>query len=189
MNDDDIELIPDPPEATILVDTTGKVPVVETEAATVHINRCDHLQDFLSRIRQMNQTFELEVNDTPTDLGTERLYKFHIVLTDEVDELLECQGDMLENEPVDLVKLADLLGDVIVFCTSEACKWGIPILPVLHAIMDSQESKLVDGKPLKAPDNSKFIKGPNYQSPEPQIERILCQALQYKNIKPKSQED
>jgi hypothetical protein len=123
--------------------------------------------------------FELEVNDVPTDLGIQRLTKFRSVLTDELDEISECITIQLDEnvDAVDLVKLADCLGDLIVYITSEACRWGIPILPVLHAIMNSQESKLVDGKPLKAPDNSKFIKGPNYQPPEPEIKRILesCQ--------------
>lgn len=126
------------------------------------------------RIRWMNHTFELEVNYKPTSPPVERLYKFRDVLRDELDEIEDIIDSETQIEAI--VKLSDLLGDLLVYVLSECCRWGIPIRDVFHAIMDSQESKLVDGKPLKAPDNSKFIKGPNYVPPEPEIERIIREA-------------
>lgn len=116
----------------------------------------------------MGITFEVPINDIPTDLGNQRLRTFHRVISEEVQELLQAAGD-----PVDLVSLADCLGDIVVYCLSEANRWGIPLEDVLHAIYDSQNSKLVGGKPVWADDHSKFIKGPNYVPPEPQIHKLL----------------
>lgn len=119
----------------------------------------------------MNKTFELEINDTPTSPPVERLQKLHHVLGSEIDEIFEVISS--ETQLDALVALADVLGDLVVYVFSEAQRWGIPLTEVLHIIMDSQDSKLIDGKPLKAPDNSKFIKGPNYVPPEPQIRALL----------------
>lgn len=69
---------------------------------------------------------------------------------------------------------ADLLGDIVVYCASEAARWKIPLEDVLRVIMLSNDSKLgADGKPIKNPENGKFEKGPNYWKPEPAIEYIL----------------
>jgi predicted HAD superfamily Cof-like phosphohydrolase len=74
-----------------------------------------------------------------------------------------------------LVAVADLLGDVIVYCRSEALKYGLPLEAVLDVIMDSNESKLgADGKPIYDA-NGKFLKGPNYWKPEPRIKALLEQ--------------
>jgi len=71
------------------------------------------------------------------------------------------------------VALADLLGDVMVYCRSEALKYGLPLEAVLDVIMDSNESKLgADGKPIYD-GNGKFLKGPNYWKPEPKIKALL----------------
>ena len=77
-------------------------------------------------------------------------------------------------DPADvLVAIADLLGDVIVYCRSEALKYGLPLEEVLDVIMDSNESKLgADGKPIYD-GNGKFLKGPNYWKPEPRIKALL----------------
>lgn len=126
-------------------------------------------ESFLGRIRLMNETFELESNDKPTDLGPARLSLFIKTLKEEVQELHDCNDEA----NIDLVSLSDVLADLVVYIFSEARRWGIPLLEVLHLVMDSQDSKLVDGKPLKSPDNAKFIKGPNYVPPEPQIAQLL----------------
>ena len=69
--------------------------------------------------------------------------------------------------------IADVLGDIIVYCRSEALKYGIPLEEVLDIIMDSNESKLgADGKPIYDA-NGKFLKGPNYWKPEPKIKSML----------------
>ena len=76
-----------------------------------------------------------------------------------------------------LVAVADLLGDVIVYCRSEALKFGIPLEDVLGVIMDSTQSKLgADGRPIYDA-NGKFLKGPNYWKPEPKIKELLQAAI------------
>ena len=93
-------------------------------------------------------------------------------MTNEIDDIvssIEQQADSLDI----LVAVADLLGDVIIYCRSEALKYGIPLEEVLSIIMDSNESKLgVDGKPIYD-NNGKFLKGPNYWKPEPKIRELL----------------
>lgn len=142
---------------------------------------------FIDRIQRMNEIFDIERNTTPKDLGVDRLRKFRKTFTDEVVELNDIVEAALSNEhgPVSsegeaslvvMVALADFLGDVVVYAFSEARRWGIPLDQVLHAIMDSQDSKLVDGKALKDA-NNKFLKGPDYAPPEPSIKAILQQAM------------
>lgn len=129
---------------------------------------------FIERIRRMNQIMQIECNDKPTNLGMERLEDWAQILSDELAEL-EDVIDLLDvgEHKKAMVALADFIGDNIVYHTSEARRWGIPVLPVLHAIMDSQDSKLVNGKPVPGDRPGKFGKGPNYQPPEKDIAKIL----------------
>jgi hypothetical protein len=125
-----------------------------------------------NRISWMNRTFELPINNTPTDQGKLRLYEFESVLHEELSEL-KAARNAPDNSVERFVAVADLLGDLLVYTISEAARWGLPIIDIFHIIMDSQESKLVNGNPLKSPDNSKFIKGPNYKAPEPYIKNLI----------------
>jgi len=152
----------------------------------------------------MNETFELESNIVPTNLGVVRLLKFYKTIQEEVYELLQCtdeegleysiindlDDDVLETTSkliryyerlclsadrpkVNMTALADTLGDLVVYIFSEAERWGLPLPLILNIIMNSQASKLVDGKPLKSPDGAKFIKGPDFEPPEPKIRALL----------------
>ena len=132
---------------------------------------------FHERIAAMNAMYKLPAHDRPAipDDVAERLVKFKATLMDEVHEIddivdLAKQGA----DPMTLaVAIADLLGDVIVYCRSEALKYGLPLETVLDIIMDSNESKLgADGKPIYDA-NGKFLKGPNYWKPEPKIQALL----------------
>lgn len=133
---------------------------------------------FAERIAAMNAMYKLPANDrpvVPADV-TERLAKFKATLMDEVheiDEIVKLAGD--GGAPADVaVAIADLLGDIIVYCRSEALKYGLPLEEVLDLIMDSNESKLgADGKPIYDA-NGKFLKGPNYWKPEPKIKALLA---------------
>ena len=132
---------------------------------------------FAERIELMNSMYRLPINTTPTLPANtaERLRKFKATLMDEVHEIDEIVA-LAENQadPIDIqVAIADLLGDVIVYCRSEALKYGIPLEAVLDVIMDSNESKLgADGNPIYD-GNGKFLKGPNYWKPEPKIKALL----------------
>lgn len=134
-------------------------------------------QPFAQRITQMNAMYRLPQNEVPTipaDVA-DRLKKFKATLLDEVDEIDEIVASAAAGvSQLDIsVAIADLLGDVIVYCRSEALKYGLPLEAVLDIIMDSNESKLgADGNPIYDA-NGKFLKGPNYWKPEPKIRELL----------------
>ena len=125
----------------------------------------------------MNAMYQLPANAGPTlpaDVA-ERLAKFKATLLDEVHEIDDIVA-LARNGAGALdiaVAIADLLGDIMVYCRSEALKYGLPLEEVLDLIMDSNESKLGgDGKPIYDA-NGKFLKGPNYWRPEPKIKALL----------------
>ena len=132
---------------------------------------------FAQRIAAMNAMYRLPVTDRPSlpaDVA-ERLTKFKATLLDEVHEIDEIVA-LSKNggTPLDIaVAIADLLGDIMVYCRSEALKYGLPLEDVLDIIMDSNESKLdANGNPIYD-GNGKFLKGPNYWKPEPKIKALL----------------
>ena len=134
-------------------------------------------KSFAERIALMNAMYKLASNEAPAipaDVA-DRLRKFKATLADEVDEIDEIVTKAEAGAaPIEIaVALADLLGDVIVYCRSEALKYGLPLEAVLDIIMDSNESKLgADGQPIYD-GNGKFLKGPNYWKPEPKIKALL----------------
>ncbi len=135
------------------------------------------MKSFAERIASMNAMYKLPARDRPelpADVA-DRLVKFKATLLDEVHEIDEIVRQAKEGAPaIDLaVAIADLLGDIMVYCRSEALKYGLPLEDVLDVIMDSNESKLgADGKPIYDA-NGKFLKGPNYWKPEPRIKALL----------------
>ena len=134
-------------------------------------------KSFAERIALMNAMYKLPSNEVPTvpDDVAGRLKKFKATLADEVDEIDEIVAKAEQGAPpIEIaVALADLLGDVIVYCRSEALKYGLPLESVLDIIMDSNESKLgADGQPIYD-GNGKFLKGPNYWKPEPKIKALM----------------
>ncbi len=132
---------------------------------------------FDQRIAAMNAMYKLPANDRPSLPANvqDRLTKFKATLLDEVHEIDEIvQLAQNGGNPADIaVAIADLLGDITVYCRSEALKYGLPLEQVLDVIMDSNESKLdVNGDPIYDA-NGKFLKGPNYWKPEPKIKALL----------------
>ncbi len=138
-------------------------------------------RNFAQRIRLMNQMYRLPIHDKPHVGGdvADRLSKFKKTLMDEVheiDEIVEMANNQASPNEI-AVAIADLLGDIIVYCRSEALKYGLPLEEVLDVIMDSNESKLgADGNPIYD-ENGKFLKGPNYWKPEPKIGELLQKDL------------
>lgn len=116
--------------------------------------------EFAARIRAFNQMYGLPVAERPNFLSVQRLKDFKHILSDELDEISDIidglntceqdEGTISEAcKAYALVELADLLGDLQVYCASEMTKWGLPLDPVLRIIMDSNFSKLgADGLPL-----------------------------------------
>ncbi len=134
-------------------------------------------KSFEQRIAAMNAMYKLPANDKPSVPANvvDRLVKFKATLLDEVHEIDEIvKLSQSGGSAIDIaVALADLLGDIMVYCRSEALKYGLPLEAVLDIIMDSNESKLdADGNPLYDA-NGKFLKGPNYWKPEPKIQALL----------------
>lgn len=144
---------------------------------------------FETEINQMNQRYKLaQIPISSWVEVTNRLKQFQDILDKECAEIVDIQvlADKADDSswgnpgeggllPLQVVTaLADLLGDIIVYCTSESQRWGIPLAPVLQIIMASNTSKLgADGQPIINPENGKFEKGPNYWKPEPLIEWLL----------------
>lgn len=134
-------------------------------------------ESFARRIAAMNAMYRLPAHDRPTlpaDVA-DRLAKFKATLLDEVHEIDEIVAAARSGAaPADVaVAIADLLGDIVVYCRSEALKYGLPLEEVLDIIMDSNASKLgADGNPIYDA-NGKFLKGPRYWKPEPKIRALL----------------
>lgn len=104
---------------------------------------------------------------------------FGTILKNEVKEHEDIRAKLAFGETVDevdvLVDLADLLGDIIVYCASEMIRYGIPVNDTLRIIMESNFSKLgADGQPIYDA-TGKVSKGPGYWKPEPMIRLMLEQ--------------
>ena len=127
--------------------------------------------DFFEQIKRFNEMYNLPNNDTYTDQGNVRANNFFSILKEELEEIGELEKHTEPRERATIV--ADLLGDIIVYCASEARRWGIPIEQVLDIIMESNFSKLdTDGKPLYD-ERGKVLKGPNYWSPNDKIKELF----------------
>lgn len=116
----------------------------------------------------------------------ERLIGLKKILLEEVEEIDLVMDTLLKvrrhnHVPADrsgqldvLVALADLMGDMQVYCASEMAKYGIPNDMVLSIIMESNFSKLgADGQPIYDL-RGKVQKGPNYWKPEPRIRALIA---------------
>ncbi len=135
---------------------------------------------FQEEIKWQVKTFPAYQSREGIELVMKRLQDFFGgILKDELDEH-KAIIDKLDAEcsTMDaLVEIADLLGDIQVYCASEMARFGIPNSEVLEIIMKSNESKLgADGKPIYN-EQGKFMKGPNYWKPEPKIRELLISLL------------
>ena len=132
---------------------------------------------FADRIAAMNAMYKLPAHHSPSLPANvaERLVQFKATLIDEVheiDEIVTLANNGGSASDI-AVALADVLGDIIVYCRSEALKYGLPLEEVLDIIMDSNESKLdANGHPIYDA-NGKFLKGPNDSKPGPAIKALL----------------
>lgn len=144
----------------------------------------DH--DFYRDIERFNAIYRLPANLTPTLLGPERVRNFRDILAEEVEEgldlaqkyeaLLARRSELTPDESLDvLTEMSDWLGDIVVYCASEAKRWGLPLDRVLGVIMQSNFSKLgADGEPIYD-ERGKVMKGPGYWKPEPKIREMLAE--------------
>lgn len=162
-------------------------------------------ENFIHQIKKFNQLYSLPVNEKPTIPSLKRLQNLKNILLDElneIDEIIETYKESVkeiqikENEdshlgweeinqklPFEkkteiLTELGDLLGDLIVYITSESTKYGLNMERILNYIMESNFSKLgEDGKPIHD-ERGYIVKGPNYFRPQTKINELLKQELQ-----------
>jgi predicted HAD superfamily Cof-like phosphohydrolase len=140
---------------------------------------------FYSDIEKFNQIYKLPCNDQPVLLGPDRIENFRDILAEEVEEandisdkyqaMLQASGGTLnpEQKLEILTDMSDWLGDIVVYCASEAKRWGLPLDEILNVIMQSNFSKLdANGEPIYD-ERGKVMKGPNYWKPEPKISQLL----------------
>jgi hypothetical protein len=105
--------------------------------------------------------------DVPTVITPERVQKFMSIISEEVQE----GGDITFTDPLDTqVQMADWLGDMIVYCMSEAFKLGLPIQKILGIIVTSNLTRINQGK---QDERGKWVKGCEFIPPEPVIKRLL----------------
>lgn len=106
----------------------------------------------------------------------DRMEKFKNILEEECQEINSIIAKLQDPDTDKLtimVELADLLGDIQVYCASEMLRHELPNDAVLDIIMRSNFTKLgADGLPIYD-DRGKVMKGPNYWKPEPRIRDLL----------------
>lgn len=164
-------------------------------------------KEFRDSIKKFNDMYKLPINNKPTIPSLKRLRDLKSIFQDEINELDriiekydEAVKDLNLNESPNshlgweeyneqlpqekklniLTDLADLLGDLIVYSSTESLKYGLEIDKVLKIIMESNFSKLgADGKPIYD-ERGYIVKGPNYWKPEPKINELLKEELKEK---------
>lgn len=146
--------------------------------------------DFYKSIERFNEIYRLPLPERPELLPVERIENFQDILAEEVEEgadisakyreaLAAANGAPLPDDVrlAVLTDMADWLGDIVVYCASEARRWGLPLDRVLNIIMDSNFSKLdAEGRPIYD-ERGKVMKGPHYWKPEPKIREVLASEI------------
>lgn len=129
----------------------------------------------LRRLDKFRNTLEQELNEYniqeaagPLPLR-DRLIAFQAMTLDThtAEQIEDARQDMLTD-------LGDWFADIVVYCTSEAMKFGLPLTDIQDAVMGSNFTKLAsDGIP-RYDDNGKFQKDlTNFVAPEPSIKSLL----------------
>lgn len=142
---------------------------------------------FAGDIQAFNKMYKLPIPTVPTLLAVgdpfQRLVDFKKILDEELEEVetilvrLANETKTPESELNILTEIADLFGDIQVYCASEMAKFGLPNDEVLSIIMESNFSKLgADGQPIYD-ERGKVQKGPNYWKPEPRISEFLLSLM------------
>ncbi len=135
---------------------------------------------FPMRIAAMNRKYDLPVNHVPSlpENVMLRLSQFKSIMLKEIGEIDDIMKDYNNSDMTGtLTAIAYLLADITVYCRSEAVRYGIPLEEVLQIVMDSNDTKLgADGNPIKDEDG-KFLKGPNFEPPEPAIRLLLLERM------------
>jgi len=136
----------------------------------------DNMSDFFKKINKFNEMFKIpDLSEATRAEKLTRLAQFEDILKEEFDEIEDIYdaNDLGESDMFIKVATADWLGDMIVYCASEAVRLGIDIEGVLDIIMESNFSKLqLDGS-AAFDERGKLLKGPSFFKPEPAIMMLL----------------
>ena len=135
------------------------------------------------RVREFHETFGHPVAPEPTTIKDDRyVLRLALILeeaieladalgfpTDDIkdsaDYMLNKIGPRIYDENVDLVAVADALGDLDYVINGAALEMGIPLPEVTEEIHRSNMTKLgPDGKPIYREDG-KILKGKDYEPP------------------------
>lgn len=110
-----------------------------------------------------------------------RLIQFSLIFLEEVNEVQDLMKELSSIKDDEnsyearlnfAVNLADWFADLIVYVTSEAIRFNIPLAHVLQLVMISNFSKLdKNGKPIIK--DGKIMKGPDFKPPEPEIKKLF----------------
>jgi hypothetical protein len=137
------------------------------------------MTSFAQNITTFNAMYKMPIAPAPRLISAKRLIDFKSILgkeLNEIDDILakwESKSLSPEGQLELLTDIADLLGDLQVYCASEMAKWGLPLEATLQIIMESNFSKMgADGLPIYD-DQDKLQKGPHYWKPEPRISDML----------------
>jgi len=121
--------------------------------------------NYYEMVRFFCRTFGRPVNDKPTIIDDLESYQYIRLLKEELGEL---ERSVRDN---DLVEISDALADLSYVIIGMAVAYGINWDSCMHAVHDSNMTKLgVDGKPIYGPDG-KIQKGPNYVGPN--LEEVI----------------
>lgn len=130
--------------------------------------------NFSKDIKKFNKMYKLPINNKPALLGKKRIIDFKNIITEEIDEGQKIIDEYSNTESIDtLTEIADWLGDIIVYTTSEATKYGLDLNEILKIIMESNFSKLDKNRKPIYDSRNKVLKGQNYFRPEPKIKKSL----------------
>ena len=115
------------------------------------------------KVREFHETYGAEIRKEP-DWPADTSIALRISLLDEeLDELRDAIAEL------DIVGVADALGDILYVAYGAGHTFGIDLDRVFAEIHRSNMSKLgSDGKPIRR-DDGKVLKGPNYSPPDLQF--------------------
>lgn len=164
---------------------------IYSEGSKKAVTKYTTFMEFQEAIRKMHKTYQLPIAEIP-NTHNQRHESFMRILRDEVNEgdelfeLFQKHTDLLSRyyteedqeslEAEILSEYADWLGDMVVFIFSEALRLGLDMSRVLPIIMHSNQTKLDEnGFPIKDADG-KFLKGPNFVPPEPELAAYVTAA-------------
>jgi predicted HAD superfamily Cof-like phosphohydrolase len=119
------------------------------------------------KVKEFHRVFRQPHYDKPIiPLRARQLLRENLI----EEELLELQEATMK-EPINIVDVADALGDLLYVVYGAAVEYGIPLDAVFEEIHASNMSKLgADGSPVYRGDG-KVVKGPNYRPPD--IAKVL----------------